>query len=470
MTWLRFVSILLNLVSALLTGLGIFGFLSEGIGAVVDETVYANRAALLLAGLATLSIQALVQVTWWRTGGAGFVKNPIGLVAGLVFSFASWFGGAAGMILVMNNVELLNEKRSAEAAAFVQPLRSFAADYSRISVDLARLATRAGDLAKREETGGGTCVDDTSPGGTCGPRCRLRQRQAERLAEQARTAERLADDAVTIGLEMELASSLEQGQELYRNASRLSGSSELAALRAALAQTARELTGPVQDAATGATFTCSDPAFAAELSRVEASSNTDIELPPPPTDQRVTLGDTGKVVGKRLVELLSGDAFGHESDPALAAAAALELIIILVIVMEASHRRRLGMLDIEEDDFGRHGRRLSPRELAIKRRLLKSLSLYKVSAGALGDYLAVPIDGSIEAREEAEEIVSYFDLRRPVSFECLVREVDPAWLRSRSDHFGGASLFTMYAMSDSIREWARKTKRDVEKSTPLENN
>jgi len=467
MTMPRFVAAILNLVSAVTTGVGFFALLEGNLPAMTPDYVDDTLLAAVIAGAVTMAVQAMLNFFWWRAGAiAGLWALPLA-AAGLFFSLFSWFGGAAGWAVMQDYALLRAEKRLEEASRYAQPLQGFAAERARIAAEFENLSEKARALAVREEEVGGTCPDDANPDGSCGPRCRLRERHSEAFAEAADIAARRSDRATALSIAIADATDIEAAHGVYRRARELAAASGAADVRAILERAREELSGPVYDAATRKEFTCVDPRFRRDIERVLALADGDVGLPAtPPVEQTVDISDALVAVGQQFVAILRGERAEHTSPAPLLIAAAIELATIIVLLIDAGWRRSLGLVPTRWARFNESPRRLSRRGRAVTRRILTALDRYRLTTGRFGDFLAVPVDGTEAARAEAEDIVRYFDLRELVASNLPLAELDPDWVRGRAAELGHASVFHLYRLPRGVHVWARSEARNLEGHRP----
>lgn len=455
MIMLRVFAVMLNLVSAALTGLGVYAYLVDGVGFFLPPDISAIPVTAAIALVFTVIVQAALNELWWRFGKAPGARGLPNAAVALCFSVVSWFCAAGGLVIVEDHIAMKAEKQQEQASTFAAPLAAFAERNSRVAGEMQALSQQALDLADREQRIGGTCPDDVAPGGTCGPRCRLRQRHADELEEAASIARRLAERATHLSVDIASAGDVAAERSVYREARGLAVDPRRSTMEMLLRQAVQELAGPVQDPVTGSTFTCIDPGFRAEIERLLGSIDTSIALPAaPPVAQTVDMSDALKAVAKQIGAWARGETADYIGPLPLLLATALETMIVALLLVEARQRRSLGLFVRPEDEREMTPLPLDPTSRAMIERVLEALATYAVSAGPLGDYLAVPLDGAEAARAEALDVVRYFRLRSPVATAVPLEQLEPEWVRGRIDRCGHASAFDLYRLPVDIHDWA----------------
>ncbi len=455
----------LNVVSAILTAAGFYTFLQPWAETLVGT--YAWVAAALVSGLASLVVQGVLHSFWWRTGSEGFLRSPFSLLVGVAMSGISWFGGAGGALLIANHATLLAEQQRAEGSATTLPLRAFANGYADLAAEVSGLARRATELSNIEKNVGGTCRNEPSQGGICGIRCRLRQRHAEALNETAALADGLARQSREISIGMSTASDLAAQRSSYAAAVRLQGNPDQRRISERLRSVARQLSEPVVDPDTNRSFTCEDPGFAASLAELASRATAPVELPDvAPREQSVDMSDALGCVAARVGAIVgvSRPCAGIGDGPLLWALG-LEVVIVLLLLAETKRLRRFGALPTEPQNFQLAGTRLkSGAELEECRWLMRAFSLHVVHAGRRGRFIAVPVDGPIEAYADGTRLARYFGEMAPELSEVPLGELMPGWVIGRKAAFGEAATFDLYRWPAVADLRVRQAERDLARS------
>jgi len=463
MTMLRFAAVILNLVSAVTTGIGFFALLQGNLPAMTPDYIDATLLAAIIAGAVTMVVQMTLNFFWWGAGSiTGLWVLPLAS-AGIFFSLFSWFGGAAGWAVMQDYALLHTEKRQDEAARYSVPLLGFAEQRARVAAEFENLSEEARNLAVREAEVGGTCPDDENPGDSCGPRCRLRERHSDAFAEAASIASRRSERATALSIAIADAADIDAARDVYRRARALAADAGAADVRTILESARRDLSQAVYDPVTGREFTCVDPQFRGEIERVLELTGGDVGLPAtPPVEQTVDISDALEAVGRQFVAIVRGEEANHLSATPLLIAAAIEVATIILLLIDAGWRRSLGLVPTRAARFNENRRRLSPRAAATARRILTALDRHRLMTGRYGDYLAVPIDGSEAARAEAEDVVRFFGLRELLVPNLPLAELEPEWVGGRAEQFGHASVFHLYRLPGEVRCWARSAACDLQ--------
>lgn len=162
----------LNLTSAVLTGAGYFTYVRPW----AESLIGAERgwiAALGIGFLFSLCVQTLVNAFWHRVAEEWTWRNSTTLLAAVLASATSWFGGASGALLVSSERDMVMSRQAEVGSATIAPLRAFAEANVGLAQELEALAGRATDLAESERQGRPTCTNDTSTGASCGTCQRL---------------------------------------------------------------------------------------------------------------------------------------------------------------------------------------------------------------------------------------------------------------------------------------------------------
>lgn len=467
MSTVKFFVILLNLFSAIMTGVGYYSFLEPWADRLLDLDK-AWLVSIFVAGTISFGIQGLVHTFWWRVGAEGLLRSPLSLAAAVLVSLASWFGSAGGFVMMMNYADLVAEEGRATTAATAAPMRSFADSYNALAHDVHAMSELATALAEREREVGGTCDNDTEVGGSCGPRCRLRQRHAETLAETSAMAAELADQSREISIAMATATDIAAQRAHYADALRLQGNPEQRDIRDRLQRVAGELGSPVTDPVTDASFSCDDPDFVARLEALVERTATRPDLPEiAPQEASADMSDALHCVGARLgaVMGLATPCEGGIAGASMLSAGGLETLIIIFMLAETTRKRRLGAVPTQPQLFQKAGH--SPRngaELEEGRWLLHAYGLYVVEADRRQRFMAAPIDGDIAAWAEATRLARYFGEYAPKHIEVPLAELSPGWSRARAETFGHATLFNLYRWPRVADLRIRQAERDVAKA------
>ena len=464
MTSIRIFTVMLNLVSAVLTGAGFYTFLEPWATHITGQD-HGWIAAGIAAGALSLAVQGLVHTYWWRGGTEGLL--PFNLIAAASVSIVSWVGGAGGVMLVTNHADLLFAQQQQEAAATTAPMRAFANSFADLRADLSTLAREAARLSEVEARSGGTCQNDTAPAG-CGPRCRLRARHATELAGIEARAEHLEAEARRIAMQMSTASDLEAQRDLYLQALLLQANTDQRLIAEALGSVARDLTQQVIDvhpqSGISTTFTCEDPDFAARVTALAAIAGDRVDLPETaPREQTVDLGDGLACVVARLGELTLGTeaCAAAIDDTPLLIAAALEAMVIVFLLVEAMRFRQLGMVPTKFERFQMSAKRkLSQVDLTQCGWLVEAYRRY-VWNGRNGSFIVVPINGDIEASTDAVRMAHYFDHRKPLHTNVPLAQVEPGWVGARSGVLGQATEFNLYPFHAADLFRIRQAERDL---------
>lgn len=462
-------TILLNLFSALLTGIGFFTVLEGQAVQILGET-FGLCAAVALAGALSVAVQGLLHTLWWRAGLEGILHRPINLSAGVVMSAISWFGSAGGTLLVASYADLLAEQQRNEAAASSVPLRAFAIAYADLRADVGSLARTATELSETETRVGGTCHNDRQPTDGCGPRCRLRQRHAADLGGVEAVAAALEIEARDISIGLSMAQDYETQRSYYADAVRLQGNAEQRRIADRLSAMARDLTGPVTDPRTGQEFVCKDAKFSARLEALALHAAARVELPDVgPRMQSVDISDALTCVAARVGELagVSAPCPGGRRDGPLLWALALEILIVTLLVAETARLRGSGAVPTEAERFQRAGgKNKSKEELEECRWLMQGASVYIVEAGRRGRFIAAPVDGSIQAHAEATRLARYFGEVTPAHVSVPLADIEPGWTLARGPAFEDARLFNLYHWPPDADLRVRQAERDLASSSP----
>ena len=465
MTLIRTLTLLLNLFSAILTGAGFFTFLEPWAVRLIGPD-HGLIAAGAVAGMFSIAVQGLVHTYWWRGGTEGLL--PFNVIAAVSVSAVSWLGGAGGALLVASHADLLMAQQQEEVAGTTVPVRAFANDFADLRADVTSLAGRASELSEVETRSGGTCRNDTNPGGGCGPRCRLRERHAGELAQIESLAERLENQARDIAIEMSTAEDIEAQRELYAQAARLQANADQRRIVDALQSVAQDLSGPVLDIhpQTGreTEFTCEDPEFSGRLAELAEVAGERVELPETaPRAQSVDLSDGLECVVSRAGEILFGTepCSAGVSDGPLLAAAVLEALIVVFLLVEAMRHREEGRVPTRPERFqGAAKRKLTESEHATCRWLVRANGIYRWT-GRNASFIAVPVDGNVEAHADGTRLANYFREARPQYVNIPLAELEPGWVSARADIFGDATVFNLYRFSAEAALRVQQAEREM---------
>jgi hypothetical protein len=465
MTLIRIFTLVLNLFSALLTGAGFFTFLEPWTVELIGPD-YGGMVAAVAAATVSLTVQGLVHTYWWRGGTEGLL--PFNVIAGVSVTAVSWLGGAGGALLFASHVDLLVVQQQEEVASTTVPVRAFANDFADLRADMTSLAAAATKLSEVETRSGGTCQNDTNPDGGCGPRCRLRQSHAAELSEIESVAARLESEARNIAIEMSTAADVEAQRELYAQAARLQANTDQRRIASALQSVAWDLDGPVVDIhpETGreTEFTCEDPTFAARVAALAEAAGERVELPETaPRAQSVDMSDGLECVVSRVGEVVFGTAPcpAGVSDYPLLSAAVLETLIVVFLLVEAMRYRQDGRVPTRPERFQQAAKaKLSERALAECRWLVQACGTY-VWTGRRASFIAVPVDGDVDAYAEGTKLARYFAQSRPEYVNLPLVELEPGWVGARSDIFGHATVFNLYRFGADGPRRIREAERDL---------
>ena len=477
MSKIKTLTVLLNGVSAALTGAGFFTLLEPWSDRLIPHDI-SWLAAAGLAGLGSVVVQGLLHEAWWRAGSEGILRAPFNLFVGLTMSGLSWLGGAGGAMLVSSYGDLVFGQQQQEVAGTVVPMRTFASDFADLRADLLGLSEEAAQLAATETRQGGTCTNDANPSSNCGPRCRMRQRHARELAEIDTVAAGLESRARDISIAMSTAADIVAQRDLYAQAVRLQANTEQRRmadrLRSLAEEFGRELidvhpeTGDtVIDPETGEPrrFICEDQEFATRLAALATRSAERVDLPSTaPREQKVDLSDALGCVVARVGELAWGGqpCPGEISDGPLKAAFSLEFVIVILLLGEAARQRRLGRIPTMAQRFFKEGatENLTDRDIEHAHWLIRAASLYLVEAGRRGRFIAVPNDGAPEARADAMRFVRFLGESRPVLFRVPLADLDRGWTLARGPAFEDATEFDLFRWPREADQILRQVERD----------
>lgn len=449
----------LNLVSAIMTGLGYFTFFRPVAERMVDpETGVWVAAALGLGG--SLVVQVLVYSQWSRFGQEGRLLS-VTLPAAMIASVLSWTGSAAGMLLLVNEATLLGERQQAQATLTAEPLNRFADSFARLQADLRRAAADAAGLADAETQGRPTCTNDETTVASCGVRCRFRKDQAQELGTLVQVLADPVDRARNLSRSMTLAGNAAEQRAVYEEALTLKDNSIQIDVASRLQALAAQFGTTLSDPGTQKEFICEDAAFAARLGALAEQMQTRVALPDaPPTAQRVDMSDTMACVGQRVLDLagLAEPCSKAIGDGALLTAFVLELALVVLLLADMAHARRYGALPTE----GEVARMLQARsknraDADFDAWLLATAARHMIDAAPQGRFIAVPVDSGEQARLDGERLVRIMRAGRPVFLNVPLDQTDHNWTQARAGAFEGATLFNFYrwpAWGDRILERA----------------
>lgn len=468
MSKIKTLTVLLNGVSAALTGAGFFTLLEPWAERLFSHEI-SWLAAAGLAGLGSVVVQGLLHEAWWRAGSEGILRAPFNLFVGVTMSGLSWLGGAGGAMLISSYSDLVFGQQQQEVAGTVVPMRTFASDFADLRADLLGLSEEAAQLAATETRQGGTCTNDVNPSSNCGPRCRMRQRHARELAEIDTVAVGLESRARDISIAMSTAADIVAQRDLYAQAVRLQANTEQRRmadrLRSLAEEFGRELIDVHPETGVEQAFVCEDQEFAARLAVLAARSAERVDLPSTaPREQQVDLSDALGCVVARVGEVVWGGqpCPGGISDGPLKAAFLLEFMIATLLLGEAARQRRLGRIPTMAQRFFKEGatENLSDRDIEHAHWLIRAASLYLVEAGRRGRFIAVPNDGSPEARADAMRFVRFLGESRPVLFRVPLADLDRGWTLARGPAFDDPTEFDLYRWPSEADRILRQVERD----------
>ncbi|MFL4468986.1 hypothetical protein ACERZ8_03540 [Tateyamaria armeniaca] len=460
-------TVLLNGVSAALTGAGFYTLLEPWAERLIPHD-YGWMAAAGLAGLGSVVVQGLLHEAWWRAGSEGVLRAPFNLFVGVTMSGLSWLGGAGGAMLVSSYSDLVYGQQQREVAGTVVPVRAFASDFAELRADLLGLSDEAAQLAATEMRQGGTCTNDANPSSNCGPRCRMRQRHARELAEIDSIAAGLESRARDISIAMSTAADIVAQRDIYAEAVRLQANTEQRRmadrLRSLAEEFGRELIDVHPETGVEQAFVCEDQEFAARLAALATRSAERVDLPSTaPREQQVDLSDALGCVVARVGELAWGaqPCLGRISDGPLKAAFVLEFVIVILLLGEAARQRRLGRIPTMAQRFFKEGatENLTDRDVENAHWLIRAASLYIVEAGRRGKFIAVPNDGAPDARADAMRFVRFLGESRPVLFRVPLADLDRGWTLARGLAFEDATEFDLYRWPNEADAILRQSER-----------
>ena len=470
MSKIKTFTVLLNGVSALLTGAGFYTLLEPWADRLIPHD-YSWLAAAGLAGFGSVVVQGLLHEAWWRAGSEGLVRAPFNLLVGVTMSGLSWLGGAGGAMLVSSYNDLVFGQQQEEVADTVVPMRAFASDFADLRADLLNLSEEAARLAATETRQGGTCTNDANPGSNCGPRCRMRQRHARELAEIDTVAVGLETSARDISIAMSTAADIVAQRDLYAQAVRLQANTDQRRiadrLRSLAKEFGRELIDIHPETGVEQTFVCEHQEFAARLVALSTRSAERVDLPSnAPREQQVDLSDALGCVVARVGKIAWGEqpCYGRISDGPLKAAFVLELVIVILLLGEAARQRRLGRIPTMAQRFYKEGATedLTDRDVEHGRWLIRAASLYLVEVGRRGRFIAVPNDGAPVARADAMRFARFLGVSHPVLFRVPLADLDRSWTLARRPVFEDATKFDLYHWPREADQILRQVERDAQ--------
>ena len=204
-------------------------------------------------------------------------------------------------------------------------------------------------------------------------------------------------------------------------------------------------------------FTCEDPDFAARLAELAEVAGEWVELPQTaPRARSVDMSDGLECVASRVSEIV----FGTEPCPAgvsdgpLLYAAVLEARIVAFLLVEALRHREEGRVPTRPERFQKAAKRKLPEpERATCRWLVRASGTYRW-IGRNASFIAVPVDGNVEAYADGTRLANYFRKACPQYVNIPLAELEPGWVRARADISGDARVFNLYRFSTEAAPFA----------------
>lgn len=436
----------LNAISAVLTGLGYFTFLQPVMERALGTEIGVWAAAAVGLG-GSLAVQGLVHGLWSRLGHEGRLLSST-LPAAIVASVFSWTGAAAGLLLIGNEATLLFERQQAQASATAAPLQSFADSFARLQADLRGAADDARQKADAETRGRPTCTNDQKTGAFCGERCRFRTTQADELATMNQLLGGTVQQARELAKAMTLAETADQQREVYAKALDLRGNDIQPEVAARLQSLAAQFGASLRDPQSQKEFVCEDAAFASRLRTLAEDVESRASLPDvPPTAQRVDMSDTMNCIVQRVGELagLGQPCSRAIGDGALLGALAIEFMLAFLLLHELAHARRYGALPTQSEMARKmQARDHTGSEPEVDAWLLSAAARHVIDAPPQGRFIAVPVDGSEQARIDGERLVRMLRAGRPAYFNVPLDLTDRDWVQARAFEFGHATRFHLH--------------------------
>lgn len=459
---IKAVTFLVAAVSFCATGLGLIALFASGLG-FLGSLWLILAGAITLGGALSFAVQFGIQAGWTDFAMHGFKALPQ-LVLGIFCSLISWVGAAGGWAMAIDGEDIRRSMQSEEGAALVLPLTTFASGFADLQAEMEILSQQADDLARRETSGRVTCDGDTFTGEACGPKCRLRQRHAASLRSAKDEIAGVGKQARDIALDVASTDDAEAQRALYAEAAEVQGNSDQKRVAITLRGMASELSGPTTDRETGAALTCRDARFSEDLERMATRIETRVELPSTaPEIAEPKLSDTSICAARRALSLvgLASPCSHPVSDVPLFLALGIEGTLVLLAFAYAGDQRRRGLIRSELEEFMASTQERTPDEKRRLAWLLQAEGLYIWQGGRKGPFVAVPIDGSVEAVRCGLRFKRFVAAAGKKIPRCPIQEVDANWCEARADAFGPATRYDLYRMPRGVEDLFRRLERDM---------
>lgn len=459
----------LNIGSWVLTAVG-FSTLMTGFGETLVGEEHATLASFVLGGLVSTVVQIALAKTWLSVGSNGLSKSVITAIIALAFSAASGFGAAASLTTMLGAIQIEDHQLRIQGEQTTAPLQQFAVEYAALAIDMRRLSATSQALSVRESTVGGTCDGDTPKKNVCGSRCRLRKRHARELEALSASAAEFRTASVTISNEMAVATDTEGQRTAYAKAAALNASDTKAEMQGNLSSIISDYEDEYEDG--GKIRTCRDESFVSELNTVLAT----IESPPAipsfaPSAPRADFSDGATCVGVALG--FTGDC----KDPSIARlplgmAGILEFGILFLLMKRGRRLFDMGAIPTASEEFNGYVEpKVTPDKAASARKLVRSHATWSITIReksgrwfTLGyrtwQGILVPVDGSIDARSDALDLVHELgDLNYVCSVPMGHDLLYPSWIQARAHLLNGAENFELYAAPEDIEMMIKRARR-----------
>lgn len=368
--------VILSVLSFVTTASGIFTMIRP------HALTLLGGAGDLLAGGFAIFVSAMVQlliVGAWRQFAIMPLRHIAHLIVAITMSTVSWYGGSAGLHLLMHAEDMVSDKSAAQAQALATPLARYSTDYAGTVANILVFSENMERLATEEGSVGGTCGQQRAAIEICGPACRLRNSHAQRLKQVAQEAQQYGNDTRAAATRFVSATSVKEQAAAFTVAASLETSPTPARVAAVLNEVSLELSGsPVwRDPDTGKPVSCRDPALAQKASVLAAAAAVRpmVGLAPPKA-VTVTVNDSAACVASQLNTLWSAKAEGCASAKApIAAQGIMEGLLVMMLLSSVLRQRRLGLVKSErsEADFPLHLDPNNPQSVELARAMVAAM-------------------------------------------------------------------------------------------------
>jgi hypothetical protein len=352
-----------NLSAVIALSLGLFSYVTTGVGMASLVEGQGLLAMAIAGGLGSLIVSIGVFVFWtahFQKALTGLGARLFCLFLAIAFTFVSITFASATTSLALNTASFDAEVQADGVSAMSEPLVTLRGKTAARAAELKNFAATASRLSTIESSSGGTC--SVPSGSSCGKICRMRARLAQE-AEQHSTAVAAVAMAAIDAVSLTSGGVLDEKQwrDSFRTGSAIANSPALTEASQWAKSTKSDFENGFLDAESGSTFECEDPRSVEALNRlIAAFDQDDIGYPDtPPTFVRSSFSyavatNLGVLQDIALAPFSSTDDFNAEAAERMAlawlGALLVELGVIGGLMLHVRLVRRRKPYDPDADD------------------------------------------------------------------------------------------------------------------------